>query len=841
MTFCWGMAGQHMVCLLEFFWPSVSTPRSSHSVRLRLILTAGMWTGQKQSRIEWFEGLYGYPSSLNLSEHPTACPLFQKPSLDTEFGPCVKQVGSISNCVGAWAHPRHWRKPASGSNRLLLWLLERARIWLWQLTVQQVAMPALSGECLKETGPNGWRKPAVKEDGSVSNSSSTTTGCEPSVCEESEATKVARDGSGSSSGSRTETVKAYKESTQDESSSSASRSEQAQDVQDGDPPKQLNSLKTAGPMESVGSVGHPNNCKASIIISSQGVSMTARQSSYLPPSAASQTMGAARVAGAATALRLLECNPDSLLSRPLGGRVSAAKLARMQYQERLEAKAGDGHGDLLDFEDGSAGSEPATSSQAPAPSRSETLPGFVPETLWAGDTVLARYGPNGRFFRARVVRIYSSRGSSLADVEWLRTQDSRSGDEFLGPLQDELLNRNGLQVGTEVRALAASSGSDFAPEREQDVLRATGSQANAVLGCKARSSAAAVVPGPTATAPAKEAPPAAAMPDLLDFSPLGEAAPSGADLLAPAGDPSPGLPRLDFSGARPVEAQRPPLLSGGYGNVPVQAPTTRSSQKPQESFDFVSDLFLQVSDAQPPPCAFYCFSLCGCRMDRDCAYCHLFHQSRLKQRREAIWSMYVDGVRCYYETLLPSCELTLSLPAMALPSEQRQGYPSPVARRADGDVSSSPAQRQTFAVSPRPASGSSSGRKAGSSSAPSARSSTPIVAEDDSETRQVSTAASTNEATEAWAEPRVAAAAPPPPGGAAPTRQWQEAMDSLQREYAEALKSIDFRVNQRMTSLRSQLECSMQHELPPSYPPSDVSRGETDAEMVETDPELISP
>ena len=57
----------------------------------------------------------------------------------------------------------------------------------------------------QDTGPNGWRKPAVKEDGqwsqlfvlhdaadwfrfrSVSNSSSTTTGCEPSVCEESEA------------------------------------------------------------------------------------------------------------------------------------------------------------------------------------------------------------------------------------------------------------------------------------------------------------------------------------------------------------------------------------------------------------------------------------------------------------------------------------------------------------------------------------------------------------------------------------------------------------------------------------------------------------------------------
>mmetsp|Transcript_28037 Transcript_28037/g.52566 ORF Transcript_28037/g.52566 Transcript_28037/m.52566 type:complete len:431 (+) Transcript_28037:131-1423(+) len=123
------------------------------------------------------------------------------------------------------------------------------------------AMPALNGEILKDAGTNGWRKPVVKEDGSVSNSSSTNSGCEPSVCEESEATKVARDGSGSSSGSRTETVKAYKESTQDESSSSASRSEQAQDVQDNDAGKQLNSLKTAGPIESVGSVGHPNNCK----------------------------------------------------------------------------------------------------------------------------------------------------------------------------------------------------------------------------------------------------------------------------------------------------------------------------------------------------------------------------------------------------------------------------------------------------------------------------------------------------------------------------------------------------------------------------------------------------
>lgn len=37
---------------------------------------------------------------------------------------------------------------------------------------------------------------------------------------------------------------------------------------------------------------------------------------------------------------------------------------------------------------------------------------------------------------------------------------------------------------------------------------------------------------------------------------------------------------------------------------------------------------------QCKPCAFYCFSLCGCRMGIDCSYCHMFHESRLRQRRE---------------------------------------------------------------------------------------------------------------------------------------------------------------------------------------------------------------
>jgi len=34
------------------------------------------------------------------------------------------------------------------------------------------------------------------------------------------------------------------------------------------------------------------------------------------------------------------------------------------------------------------------------------------------------------------------------------------------------------------------------------------------------------------------------------------------------------------------------------------------------------------------PCAFYCFSLRGCRNGDACGYCHMFHESKLRQRRE---------------------------------------------------------------------------------------------------------------------------------------------------------------------------------------------------------------
>lgn len=34
------------------------------------------------------------------------------------------------------------------------------------------------------------------------------------------------------------------------------------------------------------------------------------------------------------------------------------------------------------------------------------------------------------------------------------------------------------------------------------------------------------------------------------------------------------------------------------------------------------------------PCAFYCYSLRGCRNGSNCTYCHLFHESKLRQRRD---------------------------------------------------------------------------------------------------------------------------------------------------------------------------------------------------------------
>mmetsp|Transcript_67553 Transcript_67553/g.187305 ORF Transcript_67553/g.187305 Transcript_67553/m.187305 type:complete len:219 (-) Transcript_67553:84-740(-) len=82
------------------------------------------------------------------------------------------------------------------------------------------------------------------------------------------------------------------------------------------------------------------------------------------------------------------------------------------------------------------------------------------------------------------------------------------------------------------------------------------------------------------------------------------------------------------------------------------------------------------------------------------------------------------------------------------------------------------------------------------------------------------------------------------PWGGGPSEEWREAMAKLQREYAEALQRIDSRFNARMSALKAELSKSREHELPPSYPPSDVDstgassgacRPPSDPETVETD------
>jgi len=40
------------------------------------------------------------------------------------------------------------------------------------------------------------------------------------------------------------------------------------------------------------------------------------------------------------------------------------------------------------------------------------------------------------------------------------------------------------------------------------------------------------------------------------------------------------------------------------------------------------------NDGTCKPCAFYCFSECGCRDGENCVFCHLFHKSKLRQRKD---------------------------------------------------------------------------------------------------------------------------------------------------------------------------------------------------------------
>mmetsp|Transcript_60176 Transcript_60176/g.166538 ORF Transcript_60176/g.166538 Transcript_60176/m.166538 type:complete len:407 (-) Transcript_60176:162-1382(-) len=303
--------------------------------------------------------------------------------------------------------------------------------------------------------------------------------------------------------------------------------------------------------------------------------MTARRPSYSPPTGAHVYPGRApagpRTSGsAATALALLECDPEKVLAGPLPGRPgrSAAALARERYREALKVPA-----DLLEFDSPPAAASSATAEDSAAPAQpvlaaaapsaapatvSSAIPsGSAPSGLWPGDTVLARYGPRGCFYRARIVRVYSRNGASLADVEWLRPQAGMPEDGLYlsgaGIDFDDIVHRQGLKVDTDLRS-AHSSGS----------LRMGGATAELP---QAMAPILPPPPGQTrAGAPTAVGASAGALGDLLDLQgPPNEAADllSGGPALVPVAA-APAAPAVaDLSGTAPMAMPTGMAVSSG--------------------------------------------------------------------------------------------------------------------------------------------------------------------------------------------------------------------------------------------------------------------------------------
>jgi len=98
----------------------------------------------------------------------------------------------------------------------------------------------------------------------------------------------------------------------------------------------------------------------------------------------------------------------------------------------------------------------------PSPQVSSSPPAEASFHAFPGQIVLARYGPTGAFYRARVLHSYSSGGRELADVVWLRPDASQVGhQQFLSSDGlDEAANRTGLEVGVTVHRLDVTAVQD---------------------------------------------------------------------------------------------------------------------------------------------------------------------------------------------------------------------------------------------------------------------------------------------------------------------------------------------------------------------------------------------
>jgi len=384
--------------------------------------------------------------------------------------------------------------------------------------------------------------------------------------------------------------------------------------------------------------------------------------SYSPPTGAPYRP-APRAVGAAAALQLLECDASkvvggatvlsaateknigasgatataSIEGNRRGGR-SAAALARLQYEEALQSqRQAAAREDLLHLDSPAASSaepsEPALLQTAIAAAVGvaaepwgkaslETAPeggdiAAAPGScLWPGDTVLAKYNVKGDFYRARIVRVYSRGGCSLADVEWLRPPQAEavggnsSGSGLYLTLAAEGganndLRRQGLRVDADIQRLPpqASHGNAMSaapvfpqsahaaevPLNREEVLQGnitTATDVTAAVAAKAAPSACVVLPRRPQTAGQ-----ASALPDLLDLgSPL---APAAATAPAAGATPYPWSSGFSSGGTLEGSATACSGVAALAGSVCTQAAA------PQERFDFVSDLIYQATAAGP--------------------------------------------------------------------------------------------------------------------------------------------------------------------------------------------------------------------------------------------------
>jgi len=332
--------------------------------------------------------------------------------------------------------------------------------------------------------------------------------------------------------------------------------------------------------------------------------------SYAPPTAVSPPGPRVGEVRAAMALDLLECDPAAVLSRPLGrrrGEKSAAQLARERYEEELRQAHVKAPDDLMNFDGPQAAASSAASAPAvrapPIPAAPLTADAVSQQSgLWPGDIVMARYGPGGCFYRARVVRVYSSRGAAIVDVEWLRPQATSPvsiAGEFLcnaggGVPPDESLYRQGLQVDVDLNLSSVESPS-HASRRGNASMASTPASFTPALSTPASNQA-------VASTPASAGP----LADLLDldFPTLDAQAPvsSAAAAQPPTLQSATGLPLMS-PGPPPVSV----LQTATWPAAPlppaagiVANGTDSAWSKPQpESFDFVSQMMTQATDIQP--------------------------------------------------------------------------------------------------------------------------------------------------------------------------------------------------------------------------------------------------